>query len=119
MKNPFVTARARNLTVSVGLAIVSTGLGAIAGYALSQGLVSQKGRAFSPNYLEIKRGEVVRIVNDDADLRHHIYISDDKFNYDSGDQEPGTVISIAFSMSGEFEVLCAIHPKMRMVVKVE
>src|SRR5689334_6131887 len=59
-------------------------------------LVSQRGRDFQPNQISIKRGETVRIVNDDADLLHHAYISSDKFNFDSSDIEPGGKVDIRF-----------------------
>jgi plastocyanin len=95
------------------------GFGSLAGLAASQYLVSQKGREFSPGNVTIKRGEAVTIVNDDADLRHHAYVDSDKFNFDSGDQEPGSKTSIAFPIAGTFEVLCAIHPKMKLVVHVQ
>lgn len=87
--------------------------------AQSQLLISQKGRQFRPGDVTIKRGETVQIVNDDADLRHHAYIDSDSLKYDSGDQEPGSKISIAFPAVGDFEVLCAIHPKMKLDVHVK
>ena len=87
--------------------------------AQSQSLISQKGRQFRPGDVTIKRGETVQIVNDDADLRHHAYIDSDSLKYDSGDQEPGSKISIAFPVAGDFEVLCAIHPKMKLDVHVK
>jgi plastocyanin len=87
--------------------------------AQSQLLISQKGRQFRPGEVTIKRGETVQIVNDDADLRHHAYIDSDSLRYDSGDQEPGSKISIAFPVAGDFEVLCAIHPKMKLDVHVK
>jgi plastocyanin len=87
--------------------------------AQSQLLISQKGRQFRPSGVTIKRGETVQIVNDDADLRHHAYIDSDSLKYDSGDQEPGSKISIAFPVAGDFEVLCAIHPKMKLDVHVK
>ena len=87
--------------------------------AQSQLLISQKGRQFRPGTVTIKRGETVQIVNDDADLRHHAYIDSDSLKYDSGDQEPGSKISIAFPVAGDFEVLCAIHPKMKLDVHVK
>jgi len=93
-------------------------VGAITGLAQSAHVISQKGREFRPNEVAIKRGERVQIVNDDGDLRHHAYIDSDKMRFDSGDQEPGSRTEIAFPMRGDFEVLCAIHPKMRLLVQV-
>jgi plastocyanin len=81
--------------------------------------VSQRGRAFQPNELSIKRGDVLQILNDDGDLLHHAYVESDQFNFDAGDQEPGSEVDIAFTVSGNFSVLCGIHPKMKLAVHVE
>jgi len=81
-------------------------------------LVSQRGREFSPNELTIKQGDLVRIVNDDGDLTHHAYIASSQFNFDSGDQAPGHDVNIVFNVPGTFNVLCGIHPKMRLTVTV-
>lgn len=82
-------------------------------------IVSQRGRAFNPNFLSIKQNDTVRIVNDDGDLLHHAYIESDTFNFDSGDQLPGSKTDIVFSVPGTFNVLCGIHPKMKLVVIVK
>ncbi len=86
--------------------------------ASSPNSVSQKGREFHPGEVTVKRGGTVQIVNDDGDLLHHAYVESDKFSFDSGDQKPGSRTDIAFPVVGEFEVLCAIHPKMRLLVYV-
>lgn len=102
------------VTGLLAAALVSS-LTALAYAAVS---VSQKGREFAPTRVAIKRGEVVQIVNDDLDLRHHAYIDSEKFSFDSGDQEPGTTAVITFPVVGTFDVLCAIHPKMKLSVQV-
>ena len=81
-------------------------------------LVSQKGRAFQPNSLVITRGDTVTIVNDDSDLLHHVYVESDAFNFDSGDQVPGSRTPVTFDKNGTFLVLCGIHPKMKLIVRV-
>jgi plastocyanin len=81
-------------------------------------VVSQKGRMFHPGEISINRGAAIVIVNDDADLLHHAYIDSNAFKFDSGDQEPGSKSKITFSPAGTFEVLCAIHPKMKLTVRV-
>jgi plastocyanin len=102
-------------------AALLTLLGGVAWSALSASaphLVSQKGRAFQPGELTIRRGETVQIVNDDADLLHHAYVESDRFTFDSGDQEPGSQTDVIFPVSGTFSVLCGIHPKMKLTVHV-
>ncbi len=81
--------------------------------------VSQRGREFTPASLTIRRGDVVRIVNDDGDLSHHAYVAAPNFNFDSGDQEPGHDTLVVFDVPGTFNVLCGIHPKMRLTVTVQ
>ncbi len=95
------------------------GAGTLVGLALPQYSISQKGREFHPGEISIKRGETIEIVNDDGDLIHHAYIDSPKFAFDSGDQEPGSKTDITFPVAGDFDVLCAIHPKMRLVVHVQ
>jgi plastocyanin len=106
------------LSSTACLAAMTAVLGSGMGLALGAVAVSQKGRAFTPAELSINRGESVQILNDDGDLRHHAYIDSDKFNFDSGDQEPGSQVTIRFPVVGTFDVLCAIHPKMRLRVRV-
>jgi plastocyanin len=119
MLNRDLIARTRSSIAALTAGALLIGFGTMAGLAASQYLVSQKGREFSPNDVAIKRGEAVTIVNDDADLRHHAYVDSDKFSFDSGDQEPGSKTNITFPVAGTFEVLCAIHPKMKLVVHVQ
>jgi plastocyanin len=109
---------ARNPVAVVATAATLIGLGTLVGLALPQ-MISQKGREFHPGEITIKRGDTVQIVNDDADLIHHAYIDSPKFAFDSGDQEPGSKTDIKFPLAGDFDVLCAIHPKMRLVVHVQ
>lgn len=81
-------------------------------------VISQQGRAFNPASIEIAVGDTLRIVNDDADLLHHSYLRNEAFTFDSGDQEPGTSYDVVFPVAGEFDVLCGIHPKMKLRVTV-
>jgi plastocyanin len=80
---------------------------------------SQKGQAFRPGDLSIKRGDTVEVANDDGDILHHAYVESATFSFDSGDQEPGAKVSITFPVSGTFNVLCGIHPRMKMRVQVD
>jgi len=109
----------RPLVLTLGICAGLYGLGAWTSHAQSQNVVSQKGRQFNPGEMTIKKGDTVLIVNDDADLRHHAYVDSDKFKFDSGDQEPGSKTSVKFPVAGTFDVLCAIHPKMKLTVHVK
>src|SRR5215831_19218111 len=103
------SAALRRTGAAAALALLATAVGAVAAH---QYLVSQAGRNFNPGELTIARGEAIEIVNDDGDLLHHAYIDSDKMSFDSGDQKPGSRTRIVFPAAGDFNVLCAIHPKM-------
>jgi plastocyanin len=110
--------RARRPVAVAFVAGALTAWGTLAGFALPQ-TISQKGREFHPGQISIKRGDTIQIVNDDADLIHHAYIDSKTFAFDSGDQEPGSTTNVTFPVAGDFNVLCAIHPKMLLVVHVQ
>jgi plastocyanin len=115
-KNHFRSSR---WALGLLLAALLTAVGTIGVVAQSQFVISQKGREFRPGTITIKHGDSVQIVNDDADLRHHAYVDSDNFKFDSGDQEPGSKTQVTFPVAGDFDVLCAIHPKMKLVVHVK
>ena len=103
--------------LSLGLGIVA-GLPVVGKLLASGIIVSQKGRTFHPETLVVSKGETVTIVNDDSDLLHHAYVDSPTFSFDSGDQEPGSRTPVTFTQTGVFQVLCGIHPKMKLVVRV-
>ena len=90
-----------------------------AAMAATQIAISQKGREFMPTEITISRGETIQILNDDGDLLHHSYVESSRFSFDSGDQQPGSKTKITFTEAGDFNVLCAIHPKMKLLVHVK
>lgn len=81
--------------------------------------ISQQGRAFNPGTIALAAGDTLRIVNDDEDLLHHAYLKNPLFSFDSGDQEPGSSTDVVFPVAGEFDVMCGIHPKMKLHVSVK
>jgi plastocyanin len=101
----------------IAVAVVA---GMLAGAALGADPhpISQKDREFRPREIVIKRGEALRFVNDDGELLHHAYLSSDTFNFDSGDQQPGSKFDVVFPVAGDYTVLCGIHPKMKLAVHV-
>lgn len=116
LRTAFWSAR-RPITLAIAAAAL-TALSTLVGLALPQS-ISQKGREFHPGEVTIKHGEAIQIVNDDGDLLHHAYVDSDNFTFDSGDQKPGSTTAITFPLAGDFDVLCAIHPKMKLVVHVQ
>src|SRR5205823_647007 len=80
--------------------------------------ISQKGRAFSPDQITLRRGDSVLFTNEDEFL-HQIYVNTAGMTFDSSEQAPGQTIEVNFPRSGEFAVRCHIHPKMLLTVHVE
>lgn len=80
-------------------------------------IISQKKRTYAPGAVTITKGNSIKIINDDIFL-HHVYIDEDNMEFDSGSQKKGTIVEIAFKERGIYDVLCAIHPKMKLEVTV-
>lgn len=76
--------------------------------------VSQKGRAFKPGEIEIRRGQTLTFTNEDSFI-HQIYVTG---LFDTDEQGPGENLNETFPNVGTFQVRCHIHPTMRMTVKV-
>ena len=121
----FVRERLRPCCTSSRVLIASVLIAAVAGSIACAAAgsrtfqASQKGQAFRPGELFIKHGDTIELANDDGDILHHAYVESAAFSFDSGDQEPGAKVSIAFPVSGSFNVLCGIHPRMKMRVQVD
>jgi plastocyanin len=79
--------------------------------------IGQKGKVFSESAITIKKGDVVVFVNDDA-VTHNIMTIGSVADFNIGAQAPGVSTSITFEKTGEFMILCAMHPRMKMVVNV-
>ncbi|MGE5537039.1 MAG: cupredoxin domain-containing protein [Gemmatimonas sp.] len=98
------------------IAITALAAGTVAAADAVQ--VSQRNRTFSPDSIQIDRGTVVRIVNDDR-VTHHIYVDTPGMSFDSGEQPIGHTVELRFDRAGTFDVMCAIHPTMRLRVTVK
>jgi len=79
--------------------------------------ISQHEKQFSPTHVAIKRGSHLWVLNNDT-RTHNVRIFDPKLEFDSGAQEPGETVEIAFPTTGSFLVFCGIHPKMELHVDV-
>lgn len=80
--------------------------------------VAQRGRQFAIAAVTIARGDAIQFTNEDEFL-HQIYVDLPDFKFNSAEQRPGQVISLAFPVRGVFEVRCHIHPKMLLTVNVQ
>ena len=88
-----------------------------AAHAGQEVVVSQKNKAFSTTALTIHVGDKVSFRNDDAFV-HNVFSLTDAMPFDLGTAPQGQAKSIAFNKPGKFEIECAIHPEMRMIVTV-
>jgi cytochrome c peroxidase len=79
--------------------------------------VSQDDKTFHPGHVALRRAARLWIVNNDT-RTHNIRIFNDALDFDSGAQEPGETVEVAFPKAGSFLVFCGIHPKMELYVDV-
>ena len=79
--------------------------------------IMQKGRMFSYESVTIKKGETLTFLNDDS-VPHNIMSTSQGNEFNLGSQPPGASTDVTFKLAGEVQVICAIHPRMKMMVKV-
>lgn len=80
--------------------------------------VLQENKAFSVNEISIKAGDSISFKNGD-DFYHNVFSLSDAAMFDLGSYEQGKAKSIVFEEEGIVEIECAIHPSMKMTVKVK
>ncbi len=80
-------------------------------------VVSQKGKAFSTKTIAVKPGDKVVFRNDDPFV-HNIFSLSEPQAFDLGTYGQGQAKDVRFAKEGKYEVECAIHPEMKMVVSV-
>ena len=91
--------------------------GVSAGALAANLTISQKGRMFSLESVTIKKGEALTFVNDDT-VPHNIISTSTGNEFNLGSQPPGAATDVTFKQAGDVQVICAIHPRMKMTVKV-
>lgn len=79
--------------------------------------ITQKGRIFSSESVTIKKGEALTFVNDDT-VPHNIVSTSKGNEFNLGSQPPGSATDVTFKEAGEALIICAIHPRMKMTVKI-
>src|SRR6516164_6601825 len=80
-------------------------------------VIHQQGRAFSSESLTVKKGEPLTFLNDDT-VPHNIMSTSAGNEFNLGSQPPGSSTDVTFKEAGDVAVICAIHPRMRMTIKV-
>jgi plastocyanin len=92
-------------------------VGLSAGALAANLTIAQKGRMFSSENVTIKKGETLTFLNDDS-VPHNILSTSKGNEFNLGSQLPGTSTDVTFKEAGDVLVICAIHPRMKMMVKV-
>jgi plastocyanin len=91
----------------------------IAGAASAQTVISQKDKEFKPESVTVKAGQSLRFANDDT-VAHNVTVKGpDGALKNVGLQKVGEHSDVVFDKAGDHEVKCALHPKMKMTVKVQ
>jgi plastocyanin len=91
--------------------------GLTAGGLVASQAIHQHGRMFSVDSIAIKRGASLTFVNDDT-VPHNIASISKGNEFDLGSQGPGISTDVTFTEAGEAQVFCAIHPRMKLTVKI-
>lgn len=103
--------------ITLGLAVTAaTALTTAAAWA-GMVTVDQKGLAFSTGALTVKKGDILSFNNSD-NTSHNILITGAGVNLNSGLQQPGVSFKAPMVKPGTYQVMCGIHPKMKMTVTV-
>jgi plastocyanin len=79
--------------------------------------IHQKGRMFSSDLTTVKKGESISFLNDDT-VPHNVVSMTPGNEFDLKSQRPGSSIEVTFTQAGEVQIICAIHPRMKMTISV-
>jgi len=102
-------------TLALFTFVVVSGL-SVGAFAATE-VIHQQGRAFSSESISVKKGDAVTFLNDDT-VPHNIMSASKGNEFNLGSQAPGTSTDVSFKEAGDVQVICAIHPRMKMMVKV-
>jgi plastocyanin len=102
-------------TVALFTVVIVSGL-TVGAFAATE-VIHQQGRVFSTESISVKKGGAVTFLNDDT-VPHNIMSASKGNEFNLGSQAPGTSTDVTFKESGDVQVICAIHPRMKMMVKV-
>jgi plastocyanin len=103
----------RKLAPLVLVVLVGLSVGALA----ANMTISRKGRVFSSESVTIKRGDTLTFLNDYS-VPHNILSTSKGNEFNLGSQPPGASTDVTFKEAGDVLVICAIHPRMKLMVKV-
>jgi plastocyanin len=79
--------------------------------------IGEKGKVFSKEEITIKVGDTIVFLNDD-NVAHNVMSNEPSNKFNVGLVKPGGSTPVTFKSAGDVPVICAIHPSMKMLVKV-
>jgi plastocyanin len=100
------------------LLILSAILTSVCATAAADFTVVQKNKEFSVRQLTLKAGDQLTFVNSDT-VTHNVYSPTKGLAFEIELQPPGRSDTVRFSRPGVAEVICAIHPNMKLRVDVK
>ena len=103
-------------------ALAKAALGAT-GAALAQAqpaaTVGQRDKVFSQEQVTLRARQAVRFNNDDT-VAHNVMVREPGGTTRAAVlQRPGEHTDVGFDLPGEYDVRCAIHPRMRLTVQAQ
>lgn len=111
----------RMMNSKIALTLIAAGVCGVAlsgaAWARAMVTVDQKGLAFSMPALAAKKGDILNFNNNDS-TSHNILITGAGVSLNSGLQQPGVSFKAPLVKEGTYQVICGIHPKMKMTVTV-
>lgn len=98
------------------LALVATTI-SVSGFSADV-IVGQKDKKFDKPEITIKKGDTVKFKNNESNVTHNVFSLGPANAFELKTQAPGTESPVTFNDVGETEIECAIHPTMKLKVKV-
>jgi plastocyanin len=80
--------------------------------------ISQKGKVFSEPAVSVRKGDTLVFLNDD-NVVHNVLSITPGNQFNLGTIAPGHSTPVTFDKTGDVQIICAIHPGMKMSVKVD
>jgi len=110
--------RERNAMKRLVSLITAVFVGALVAPAFAEDhRVTQKDKTFSIGSVKIRTGDNIVFLNADS-VTHNVFSATKGHEFEIKTQLPGASDAVHFESEGTLEILCAIHPRMKLRVQV-
>lgn len=106
-------------TSKMAIVVMACVIGMAGAARAVQGMISQKGKTFTPGDITQPVGSSVRIDNDDGIPHNLVVTAPDGTKQNHGLQMPGNHVDVSLPRAGEYMVNCGIHPKMKLTISAK